>query len=138
MSMTTVAQVIEAVQTVVTGVTGVRFAAFTPPDQVAISGVSAICYPAAGRWTEVTAGRMTGEHTLHLLIGTPLRNLRSDWLRVIGMGDGVAHALLTAGTLAGVIVQTNDIPYTFGPVDWAGEQLFGWLFELSILTIGEV
>jgi hypothetical protein len=108
----------------------------TPPETNAISDVVGYCYPGTGSFTEITAGRASGRHTLHLVILTPRRNLRTDYARVIGLGDTVPRALLTAGTLAGTTLQINEVRYTFGALEWGGQQEFGWLFELETLSAG--
>lgn len=136
MTMPTLSQIIAAVQDVTGAVTGIRFAPDVPPEQSVINGVIAVCYPAAGMFREITSGREQGEHTLHLLIATPARNLRTDWARIIGLGDTVPRALLAGGTLTATVLQTNEITYTFGPVEWGDQQLFGWIFNLDVLTIG--
>lgn len=138
MTMPTLADIIAAVQDVTVAVTGIRFAPDIPPEQSVINGVIAVCYPAEGKFQEITSGRESGEHTLHLLIATPLRNLRTDWGRIIGLGDTVPRALLAAGTLTATVLQSNEIRYTFGPTEFGDAQLFGWLFYLDVLTVGSL
>lgn len=138
MTMPTLSAIIAAVQDVTGAVTGIRFAPDVPPEQSVINGVMAVCYPAEGKFDEITSGRERGEHTLHLLIATPWRNLRTDWARIIGLGDTIPRALLAAGTLTSTVLQSNEIRYTFGPVEWGDQQMFGWIFYLDVLTVGSL
>jgi hypothetical protein len=138
MTLPTLVAICAAVQDVVGAVTGIRMAPDTPPEDNAIGGISGYCYPGTGTFTQITAGRAQGLHTLHLVILTPRRHLRTDYARIVGLGDTVPRALLTAGTLAGTIIQTNGIRYTFGALEWGGQQEFGWLFELDVMAIGSL
>jgi len=136
MSMPTLAEVVAAIQDVAGAVTGIQSAPDTPPDQIPGAGAIAICFPAGGTVQEVTAGRLRGDHILHLMVATPARNLRTDWDRMIGFGDTIPKAILAGGTLSATVLQTTEIPYTFGPMEWAGQQYFGWIFELKVITAG--
>lgn len=136
MTLPTLVAICGAVQDVVAAVTGIRMAPDTPPEQSAISDVVGYCYPGTGSFTEITAGRASGRHTLHLVILTPRRHLRTDYARIVGLGDTVPRALLSAGTLAGTTLQINEVRYTFGALEWGGQQEFGWLFELDTLSVG--
>jgi len=136
MTLPSLVAICAAVQDVVGAVTGIRFAPDTPPEENAISGVSGYCYPGTGSFTEITTGRASGLHTLHLAILTPRRNLRTDYARIVALGDTVPRALLSAGTLAGAVIQTNSLRYTFGELQWGGGAEFGWLFEVDVLAIG--
>jgi hypothetical protein len=136
MTLPNLVAICAAVQDIVATVTGIRFAPDTPSEQTTISDVSGYCYPGTGRFTEITTGRASGQHTLHLVILTPRRHLRTDFARIIALGDTVPRALLSAGTLAGTALQINEIRYTFGALEWGGQQEFGWLFELDTLSAG--
>jgi|GEM_PF-1759206 len=138
MTMPTLSAICAAIQDVVGAVTGIRSAPDTPPEQMS-GGVTSIVYPAAGRFTEITAGQESGEHTLHLMLATPRSDLRTNWSRMIGLGDTVARALLAAGTLNGTVLNLN-LSYTFGGLDqaWSEQPMFGWLFEISVLTAGSL
>lgn len=136
MTLPTLVAICQAVQDVVGAVTGVRMAPDVPPEQGAGSDVSGYCYPGTGRFDQVTAGRGRGQHTLHLIILTPRRNLRTDYARIVGYGDTVPRALLGQHTLAGTVLNIDEIRYTFGALEWGGQQEFGWLFELDVLAVG--
>lgn len=137
MSMPTLPTLIAAVQDYVGVVTGIRTAPDAPPDQIAGGGVCALVYPASGAIRDLAAGGLLeGQHTLHLMLATPRVNLRSDWARVIALGDTVTRALLGANTMSGVLVMITECRYTFGDLEWGGQQLFGWLFELDTLLAG--
>lgn len=136
MTLPSLVAICAAVQDVVGAVTGVRFAPDTPPEQSAISDVVGYCYPGTGSFTEITAGRAAGRHTLHLVILTPRRHLRTDYARIIGLGDTVPRALLSAGTMSGVVLQIDAIRYTFGQQEWGGQSEIGWMFELDTLSAG--
>lgn len=138
MTLPTLAAIMAGMQDVVGAVGGIRFSPDVPPEQLPGGDVWGLVYPAAGTFEEVTAGRATGSHTLHLMIATPLRNLRTDWGRVIGLGDPVARALLAAGTLGGTALHANALRYTFGSIEWGGSQLFGWRFEVDVLAAGSL
>jgi hypothetical protein len=126
MTLPTLVAICAAVQDVVGAVTGIRMAPDTPPEQSAISDVVGYCYPGTGAFTEITTGRASGRHTLH----------RTDYARIIGLGDTVPRALLNAGTLAGTTLQINEVRYTLGEMQWGGQAEFGWLFELDTLSAG--
>jgi hypothetical protein len=110
-----------------------------PAEQTATADVMGFCYPGSGRFVLADAGgRGLAEHTLHLIILTPRRHLRTDYARVIGLGDAVAKALLTAPTLAGTVLNIDRIGYTFGGLEWGGQQEFGWMFALDVTTAGSI
>ena len=137
MTMNTVATIIAAVQDVVAAVTGIRTAPDIPPDQIAGGGVVALVYPASGRFRVIASpDREEGLHTLHLMLATPYANMRTDWARIIGLGDTVPRALLNAGTMTATIIQINECRYTFGQLEWGGQQMFGWMFEIDVLLTG--
>ncbi len=138
MTVSTLAQIIAGVQDVVGVISGIRLAPDIPPEQLAGGGVFAVVYPAAGRFDEITTGRLHGEHTLHVMVATPLRNLRTDWERVISYGTSVPAALLASGTLSGTVLQNTRLRYTFGPLEWGGQPLIGWLFEFDVESIGSL
>lgn len=136
-TMPTLSQICAAVQDTVGTITGIRMAPDIPPEQFPGGGVVGMVYPATGTFNEITCGsRESGQHTLHLMVSTPREYLRSDWARVIGLGDTVPRALFTAGTLSSTVVQVLEIRYTFGGLEWGGQQLFGWLFEIDVLGVG--
>lgn len=135
-TMPTLSQICAAVQDVAGAVSGIRSAPDTPPDQIAHGSVTAVVYPASGTFDEVSALRETGEHTLHLMIATPRKHLRTDWDRVIALGDTVPRALFAAGTLSSTVLQVQSVRYTFGDIEWGGQQMFGWLFEVDVLGVG--
>jgi len=137
MTMNTLPTIIAAVQDYVSAVSGVRVAPDVPPEQTAGGGVFAFVYPANGTFSVIAAGgREQGLHTLHLMLGTPRAHMRSDWARVIEIGDTVARALLNAGTMSGQIIDVSDLRYTFGDLEWGGQQLFGWMFEIDVRLTG--
>lgn len=138
MTMPTLAAVLAAVQDVVGVVAGITLAPDIPPEQIPSGGVYGIVFPAAGTYTEISAGRQMGEHTIHLLLVTPRKNLRTDWARIITIGDTVQRALLAGGTLSATLLQSNEIRYTFGEIEWGGQQLFGWRFEIDVQTHGSL
>ena len=137
-TMPTLAQICAGAQDVVELVTGVRAAPDVPPESGLTGDVASYCFPGTGSVTEITAGDVEGRHTLHLYIITPRRNLRTDYARLIGLGDTVPRALLNAGHLGGTVLQINQIRYTFGPLEWGGQQELGWLFELDVLAGGSL
>ena len=138
MTQPTISEIVAALQDVVGAVTGIRSAPDIPPEQMAGAGVVAWVYPQQGTFREITSGQEEGVHTLALLIGTPRTNLRTDWGRIIGLGDTVARAILNGGSLTSTVLQTNGLRYTFGDLDWGGQQLFGWMFEVEVLTSGSL
>ncbi len=138
MTMPTLVQICAAVQDVVGVATGIRFAPDVPPEQQAGSDVSAYCWPGTGRTVEITKSEQEAHHTLHLYIITPQRNQRTDFARVIALGDTVPRALLNDTTLAGTVLQIDDIRYTFGKMEWSGGSDLGWLFEIDVLASGSL
>jgi len=138
MTMNTLATIIAEVQDVIGIVTGIRTAPDIPPEQIAGGGVVALVYPATGRFSEIAPGQEEGLHTLHLMLATPYANMRTDWARIIGLGDTVPRALLAAGTMTATIIQINELRYTFGNLEWGGQPMFGWMFEIDILLTGSV
>jgi hypothetical protein len=137
MTLATLATIIAGIQDEVLTLSDIRLAPDVPPEQIAGGGVFAVVYPASGRFEQTTSDdRGQGEHTLHLMVATPQVNLRSDWARIIGFGTTVPNAILHGATLGGAILQSNQIRYTFGPLEWGGQQMFGWLFEIDVLTVG--
>jgi hypothetical protein len=137
MTMNTLPTIIAAVQDYVGAVSGVRMAPDVPTEQLPAGGVYAYVYPASGTFSVIAAGgREQGEHTLHLMLGTPRANMRTDWARVVALGDTVARALLVAGTMSGQIIDVQEVRYTFGDLEWGGQQLFGWMMELDVRLTG--
>jgi len=136
MTMPTLVAICAEVQDVVEVVTGIRFAPDVPPEQQAGADVSAYCWPGTGTTLEITDGQQEARHTLHLYIITPQRNQRSDFARVIALGDTVPRALLNAPTLSGTVLQINQIRYTFGQLEWSGGRDLGWMFEIDVLASG--
>ena len=136
MTMSTLVQICAAVQDVVEHVTGIRFAPDVPPEQQAGADVSAYCWPGTGRTVEITDGQQEAHHTLHLFIITPQRNQRTDFARVISLGDTVPRALLNDPTLAGTVLQIDEIRYTFGQLEWSGGRDLGWQFDVDVLAGG--
>ncbi len=126
-----VPELVVAVAAALTGVQGVRDAPAKPVDQMPSGGVYAYVWPAAGALREITAGRVQGQHTLHALVATPLRNLRTDWDRIVPFFGPAWRALLAAG----LGLQEDALRYTFGEMDLGGGQLIGWRFELDIMTV---
>jgi uncharacterized protein YbjT (DUF2867 family) len=138
MTMPTLVTLCQAVQNVVDGISGIRVAPDIPAEQAAGSGVTAYCYPGTGEYALLTAGREQVTHILHLIILTPRAHLRSDWARVIGLGDAVQRALLTDSTLLATGQMIDSIRYTFGALEWGGQSEFGWLFELELHNTGSL
>ena len=98
-----------------------------------------VVYPASGRFEQTTSdSRAQAYHTLHLMVATPQTNLRSDWARIINLGTTVPNVLLHGGTLGGAILESEQVRYTFGPLEWGGQQMFGWLFEIDVLVVGAI
>lgn len=135
-TMPTLAQSCAAVQDVAGAVTGIRSAPDIPPEQIPDGSVIAIAFPGPGEVTEITLNRTSGEHTIHLMVCTARKHLRTDWARVIALGDTVPRALFAAGTLNSTVLQVLAVRYTFGDMEWGGQQLFGWLFEIDVLGVG--
>lgn len=136
-TMPTLAQICAAVQDVVGTVSGIRMAPDIPPEQFPGGGVIGMVYPGTGTFQEITCGgRESGEHTLQLMVSTPREYLRKDWAKVIGLGDTIPRALFAAGTMTGTVIQVLEVRYTFGGLEWGGQQLFGWLFEIDVLGVG--
>lgn len=132
--MTTVAGLCEIVKGIGVATAGVTPSPTrSPREQVPSGGVFIECYPVRGEFAEVTRGRLKGEHTLHLMAATPLKHMRTDWERVIGLGDTLSAALLAAD-LPDVLTQT--VRYTCGELEFGGQELFGWLFEIDVTTRG--
>jgi hypothetical protein len=138
MTMPTLVAICAAVQDVVEDVTGIRFAPDVPPEQQAGGDVSAYCWPGTGTTLEITDGQQEAHHTLHLYIITPQRNQRTDFARVIALGDTVPGALLKEKTLSGTVLQIDQIRYTFGQLEWGGGQNLGWMFEIDVLASGSL
>ena len=138
MTMPTLVQICTAVQDVVGALSGIRIAPDVPTEQTTGGDVTAFCYPGTGSVTVVTAGRMQAQHTLHLQIITPRRNLRTDWARIVGLGDTVPRALLGDLTLAGTVLHINTVDYTFGTLEWGGTNELGWSFTLAVLAAGTI
>jgi hypothetical protein len=136
-TMPTLSQICAAVQDVLAAQTGIRFAPDIPPEQIASGDATGMVYPATGTFEQITCGsRESGRHTLHVMISTPRTYLRANWATVIGLGDTVPRALFVAGTLSSTVLQVLEVRYTFGGLEWAGQQLFGWLFEVDVLGVG--
>ena len=136
-TLPTLAQICAAVQDVVGGVSGIRMAPDIPLEQIPGGGVIGMVYPGSGTFKEITCGgRESGEHTLQLMVSTPREYLRTDWARVIALGDTIPRALFAAGTLTETVIHVLEIRYTFGGLEWGGQQLFGWLFEIDVLGVG--
>lgn len=138
MSLTTLDTIVAAVQDLVGALEGVRMAPDIPPEQIAGGSVWAAVYPANGTITGISAGRQQGEHTLHIMVATAERNLRSDWARIISYGTTVPNAILGSSTLGGAVLQANTLRYSFGQIEWGGQQMIGWTFEADILTTGSI
>jgi len=137
MTTPTVDEICLAIQDVVSAVSGIRMAPDIPLETVPISDVTGFCYPYTGTYEEITNGRMESNHTIHLWLLTPRRNLRSDHARVKDLGDLVARALLVTRTLAGNVILIDPLRYTFGPApEWGGQDLIGWSFEIQVKAIG--
>jgi hypothetical protein len=138
MTMSSLADICSAVQTIVLTVTGIRAAPDVPTETPNLMDAVSYCYPGTGTVTTKTPGRQDGEHTLHLTIITPRRNLRTDWARIIGFGDTVPRALLNDNSLGGTVMDINEIRYTFGAMEWAGQSELGWLFEIDVQETGSL
>jgi len=72
------------------------------------------------------------------MIATPYANLRSDYKRVIALGDTVPLALESEGTISGLIVQIDQERYTFGRTEWGGQDYFGYVWELDVRVTGSM
>lgn len=138
MTMPTLAQICAGVQDIVGALSGIRIAPDVPTEQTLSSDVTAFCYPNTGSFELITVGRERGDHVLHLYIITPRRNLRTDWARILGLGDTIPRALLGDMTLGGTTIHINSIRYTFGTLEWGGQQEFGWQFELDVSSVGSL
>ena len=139
MTIATLSAICQAVQDVVGALTGIRMAPDIPADQTATADVTGFCYPGSGRFELAdSGGHGIAEHTLQLIVLTPRRNLRTDYARVIGLGDTVAKALLTDPTLNGTVLNIDRIGYTFGGLEWGGQSEFGWMFALDVRTAGSI
>ena len=136
MTMPTLETICQEIQDVVGAVSGVRVAPDVPLETNAIKDVTAFVYPGTGQLTESTDGIEEGRHTIHLQIITPRRHLRTDFARVIGLGDTVPRALLLSRTLSSSVLQIGEIRYTFGLVEFGGEGQLGWMFEVDVLASG--
>jgi hypothetical protein len=138
MTMPTLVQICEGVQDIVGALAGIRIAPDVPTDQAVGGDVTAFCYPGIGTFELIAKGREKGTHTLHLYVITPRRNLRTDWARIIALGDTIPRALLGDVTLGGTTLHIAQIRYTYGQLEWGGQQELGWLFELEVFGAGSL
>lgn len=138
MTMPTLVAICAAVQDIVGALGGIRIAPDVPTDNNPIADVTAFCYPANGTFEIITAGREQGNHAIHLNVITPRRNLRTDWARVIALGDTIPRALLGDLTLSGTTLHIRSVAYTFGSLEWAGKTEMGWQFLIDVMTAGSL
>ena len=134
--MTDLSDICTAIMAAVAGVTGITQASWPPPEQLPSGGVYGLLRPTSGTDSEVTSGRKQEITLLTLSIVTPLANLRTDMARVIDLRSPVSTAILNAGTLSGAVLQTTEIPWTFGTLDWGGQDCIGWRLQLELLAVG--
>jgi len=135
-TLSTISAIVGALQGIIDDVSGIRVAPTVPPEQLAGSGVFAILTPASGRYHMIAPGRYEVNHTFHLMIATPYANLRTDYARVLALGDTIPKALEGAGTISGMIVQIDEERYTFGRTEWGGQDYFGYVWELDVRATG--
>ena len=138
MTLPTLVQICAGVQDIVGALTGIRIAPDVPADQSLGGDVTAFCYPSTGNFELITVGRERGNHVLHLNVITPRRALRTDWARIIGLGDTIPRALLGDMTLGNTVIHINSIRYTFGTLEWGGQQEIGWQFEIDVFGVGSL
>ena len=134
--MATLSAICAAIQAVVGELDGIRVAPDAPTEMSNIQDTTAFCYPHVGSIIEVTGGQLEADHTITMSIITPRRNMRTDWARIVGFGETVPRALLLDQTLGGVVMAISQIRYTFGEVQWAGQQELGWQFEIDVMAQG--
>jgi hypothetical protein len=111
---------------------GMRSAPELPPEKAAAYPF-AVTFPYQGDWDGLSGGWMIGLHTLATEIHVARKNLPYDVAKVIGYCETFANALLRDPTLGGHVDTINGgIRYTFGPMNWGGQETIGYRFEINV------
>lgn len=123
--------VIAAIQDVVGAISGIRAAPDTPPESIN-QFPFAVCYPATGAWTPVSAGWMKGLHTVVIEIHVSRADLSTGVAQAMPYLLQVANALLRDTTFGGTVQTFSELRYTFGRLVWGtqGTTHIGWKMEV--------
>lgn len=123
--------IIAAIQDVVGAISGIQAAPDTPTESIN-QFPFAVCYPATGTWSPVSAGWMKGLHTIVLEVHISRADLSTGVAQALPYLLKVANALLEDTTFSGTVQTFKELRYTFGRLVWGGtgEAHIGWKIEI--------
>lgn len=135
--MGTLHDAITKIQGLVGAVSGIRSAPVNAPESANVFPF-AVCYPESGTW-EIAGTWKKGLHTVVLEVHVQRRELPRDVSAALQYGETIVNTLFKNPALAGVVdTIKNPIVYSFGYLEWAGQQTLGWQFRIKFKQESEI
>ena len=138
MTQGTLSEQVAAIQALIGAVDGVRVAPEEPLEQMPTGGVAATINLVSGEFREVTAGRWQAQDTIQIQVLTPLRNMRTDWLRMVDLGQTICRVLVAGDTLGGTALQIDAVRRSLGQFEIGGQQMLAWQLDVDVLSTGDL
>ena len=137
--MATLQGFIDEVIAEVANVNGIRQAPNDPPEKISAWPI-AVVYSTSGVAKNAPAQTMTTLDDVTIAVLVPLVDMARKVALLLPFRESVPMAINSKLMSTGYTnAQTfGDITHTFGPVDWAGMECFGWLFTIKSVKIQTV
>lgn len=97
----------------------------------------AVVYPISGIYTQGPAMVMTGLHSVNIELHVSRKDLPRDFALVMDLIDQIPQelmALLNDGGFTN-LATFGEIPYTFGPLSWAGVDTLGVTYTIENVKV---
>jgi len=97
----------------------------------------AVAYPISGFYTQGPAMVMTGLHSVNVELHVSRKDLPRDFALVMDLIDQIPQELMSLLNDGGFSeIQTfGEIPYTFGPLSWAGVDTLGVTYTIENVKV---
>ena len=125
---------IAAIQLILSEIGDFRSVPEFPPDRPAAYPLLVV-WPSSGTWEKEAGAQVRGLHTIRIGAYIPSKDLARDVEKVLPLGEKIKDKLLVdanaswTNTIDNI---TGQINYTFGPIEYAGQELIGWTIEPEI------
>lgn len=127
---------IDYIQKLMRDVEGMREAPNKPPGKIGLYPF-ATCYPAQGVVSlGEPQGYAAGRHALALELHVARKNLPNDMELILPFVERVIAKFRDDPTLGGTVTTVvGDLTYTFGPLNWFGQETLGWQFLVTVKIV---
>lgn len=119
------------------GVDGINYAPTDPTRSAPPVWPVAMAYGSTGRQGDRGQTQDKSLHDVRLAVLMPVIDYRQEIQTLTPLYEPIIKALLQHlnGRTSSHYDTFVDITYTFGPVDWAGQAMFGFIFTITGLKI---